>query len=122
MNGNNFENKCAKNRLGTKLLYLFIGGGLGAVTALLLAPKSGKELRGDIAGAAEKGYTGALETAERVKAQGGRYLEAVREKGVEIYDAVVEEASEIKDEVVEGAGRIAEKAKDTIRQAADRVN
>ena len=33
----------------TKLTYLLIGGGIGAVIALLFAPKSGQELRGDIA-------------------------------------------------------------------------
>ena len=33
----------------TKLTYLLIGGGIGAVIALLFAPKSGTELRGDIA-------------------------------------------------------------------------
>lgn len=35
------------------LIGAVVGGVLGAVTALLLAPKSGKELRGDIAGQAQ---------------------------------------------------------------------
>ena len=35
--------------VSTKLTYLIIGGGIGAVIALLFAPKSGKELREDIA-------------------------------------------------------------------------
>ncbi|MCU0240070.1 MAG: YtxH domain-containing protein [Pyrinomonadaceae bacterium] len=33
----------------TKLTYLLIGGGIGAILALLFAPKSGQELREDIA-------------------------------------------------------------------------
>jgi gas vesicle protein len=125
MNENNFDNnqtRCATNGFGTRLMYLLIGGGLGAVTALLFAPKPGKELRGDIAGAAQQGYAEALETADRIKEEGERYLEAAREKGAEIYEAVIEEASEFKNEVVESAGRIAEKTKGTIRQAAERVN
>ncbi|MBA2495432.1 MAG: YtxH domain-containing protein, partial [Acidobacteria bacterium] len=39
----------------TKLTYLLIGGGIGATLALLFAPKSGQELRGDIADVTRKG-------------------------------------------------------------------
>ena len=41
--------------ISNKLTYLLIGGGIGAVLALLFAPKSGQELRGDIADATRKG-------------------------------------------------------------------
>ena len=40
--------------VSTKLTYLLIGGGIGAIIALLFAPKSGVELRGDIADADRK--------------------------------------------------------------------
>ncbi|MBV8208381.1 MAG: YtxH domain-containing protein [Acidobacteria bacterium] len=33
------------SRFGTALTFLFIGLGIGAVTALLLAPKSGRQMR-----------------------------------------------------------------------------
>ena len=36
--------------------YLLIGGGIGAVLALLFAPKSGSALRGEIAEESRKGY------------------------------------------------------------------
>ena len=39
----------------SKLTYLLIGGCIGAVLALLLAPKSGQELRESIADATRKG-------------------------------------------------------------------
>jgi len=39
-----------KSRFAPELIYLLIGGGIGAILALLFAPKSGKELRSDIAG------------------------------------------------------------------------
>ena len=39
----------------TKLTYLLVGGGIGAILALLFAPKSGQELRGDIADVTRKG-------------------------------------------------------------------
>lgn len=40
--------------VSTKLTYLLIGGGIGAIIALLFAPKSGQELREDIADATRK--------------------------------------------------------------------
>jgi gas vesicle protein len=73
MNGNNFENNratCAANGFGTKLLYLAVGGGIGATLALLFAPKPGRELRADIADAATNGYDRVRETAGQVKEQG----------------------------------------------------
>lgn len=39
----------------SKLIYLLIGGVIGAAIALLLAPKSGDELRGNFAAATRKG-------------------------------------------------------------------
>ena len=39
----------------TRLTYLLIGGGIGAILALLFAPKAGSELRGDIADVTRKG-------------------------------------------------------------------
>jgi hypothetical protein len=39
----------------TRLTCLLLGGGIGALVALLFAPKSGRELRGDLADATRKG-------------------------------------------------------------------
>lgn len=49
--------------------YLLIGGGIGATLALLFAPKPGVELRGDIAEAAQKGYDGTLDMAQKLMDQ-----------------------------------------------------
>ena len=43
------------DNISTRLTYLLIGGGIGAIIALLFAPKSGQELRGDLADATRKG-------------------------------------------------------------------
>ena len=40
---------------GDKLVYFLVGAGIGAITALLFAPKSGSELRSDLADATRKG-------------------------------------------------------------------
>ena len=41
--------------VSTKLTFFLVGAGIGAVLALLFAPKSGEELRNDIADATRKG-------------------------------------------------------------------
>ena len=51
----------------TKLTYLLIGGGIGAIIALLFAPKAGHELRGDIADATRKGIDKTKETAAQLQ-------------------------------------------------------
>ncbi|MGB8510002.1 MAG: YtxH domain-containing protein, partial [Pyrinomonadaceae bacterium] len=48
--------------LSTRLTYFVIGGTVGAIMALLFAPKSGRELREDLADATRKGVDGARET------------------------------------------------------------
>jgi gas vesicle protein len=64
----------------TRLAYLLIGGGIGAVLALLFAPKSGQELRSDIADATRKGIDRTRETASQIGARAGEYYEATRDK------------------------------------------
>ena len=77
----------------TKLTYLLIGGGIGAILALLFAPKSGEELRGDIADATRKGIEKGRETAAQLQ----------------------EKAGELKNK----AGEIAEKAKSAASSTAN---
>ena len=55
----------------TKLTFLLVGGAIGAVVALLFAPKSGEERRGDIADATRKGIEKSKEAATNLQAQGG---------------------------------------------------
>jgi len=40
-----FERKCDRSHLGMALSFLFVGIGIGTVTALLVAPKSGRQMR-----------------------------------------------------------------------------
>ena len=49
-----------KNNVGTAVTFLLIGLGAGALAALLLAPKTGKQLRKDI----KRGYDEAKDTIE----------------------------------------------------------
>ena len=62
--------------ISNKLTFLLIGGGIGAVLALLFAPKSGHELRGDIADATRKGIDRSREAAQQLGDRAGEYYEA----------------------------------------------
>ena len=71
----------------TRLTYLLIGGGIGAVLALLFAPKSGQELRGDIADATRKGIDRTRETASQIGTRAGEYYEATLDKAGDVATA-----------------------------------
>jgi gas vesicle protein len=66
--------------VSTRLTYLLIGGGIGAIIALLFAPKSGTELRGDIADVTRKGIDRTREGARYIGDKAGDYYGAVRDK------------------------------------------
>ena len=80
-------NELERNDAGvsTKLTYLVIGGTIGAVIALLFAPKSGVELREDIADATRKGLEKSKEAAAQLQEKAGEYYEVGREKAGELY-------------------------------------
>ncbi len=79
----------------TKLTYLIVGGGIGAILALLFAPKSGIELRGDIADVTRKGIEKSKETATQLQERAGEYYEVSREKANELYQTAAEKAAEL---------------------------
>lgn len=79
----------------TKLSYLIIGGGIGAVLALLFAPKSGHELRGDIADVTRKGIEKGKGAAVVVGEKAGDYYEVTREKATGLYQTAQGKAGEL---------------------------
>ncbi len=81
--------------VSTKLSYLIIGGGIGAVLALLFAPKSGQELREDIADVTRKGLDKTKEAAAEVGERAGEYYEISRDKASELYLSAQEKAGEL---------------------------
>jgi len=80
--------------VSTRLTYFLVGAGIGAVLALLFAPKSGEELRSDIADATRKGIDKSKEAAQQLGAKAGEYYDATREKAGEIYGSASEKAGE----------------------------
>ena len=91
--------------ISTRLTYLLIGGGIGAILALLFAPKSGQELRGDIADATRKGIDRSREAAQHLSDRAGEYYEAGRERAGELYTQAAGRVSDVAQSAREAAVR-----------------
>lgn len=90
---------------GDKLVYFLIGAGIGAVTALLFAPKAGSELRSEIADATKKGLDYARDTGRDVG-----------ERASELYQTGVERASDIGSRGKEAVTDLTDRGKDLIHR------
>jgi len=97
--------------ISTKLTYLLIGGGIGAIIALLFAPKSGQELREDIADATRKGIDRSREAALYARDKAGEYYEVGRQRAGEYYETGRDRAAELYSTASEKVGGIAESAR-----------
>src|SRR5919206_2403124 len=72
----------------TQLTCFLLGGAVGALAALLFAPKSGRELRGDIADATRQGV-------DRARDKANEYYEVSRERATELYSNASAKAGEV---------------------------
>jgi gas vesicle protein len=79
--------------VGARLTYFAIGATVGAVVALLFAPKSGRELRQDVADATRKGVDRARETGSQISTRAGEYYETATSKAGELAASAREVAS-----------------------------
>lgn len=93
------------DNISARLTYLLIGGGIGAILALLFAPKSGQELRGDIAEATRKGIDRSREAAQQLGDRAGEYYETTRERASELYSTASEKVGEVARTARETAAR-----------------
>ena len=78
---------------GTAITFLLIGLGVGAAVGLLLAPKTGRQLRKDL----RRSYDDALETASEWTDEARDRFEEVVEKGTDFADEVRAKAKPISD-------------------------
>jgi len=88
---------------GDKLVYFLIGAGIGAVTALLFAPKAGSELRSEIADATRKGIDYARDTSRDLGERANDY-----------YHTGVERASDLSVRSKEAVNDLTQRGKDLI--------
>jgi gas vesicle protein len=87
--GNYESSEQGASHAGTAVTFLLIGMGVGALTALLLAPKTGKQLRKDI----RRKYEDAKETVDDWTDDAREAAEGVMERGSEIADEIREKVS-----------------------------
>jgi gas vesicle protein len=66
-----FETAESTSKVGVALTFLFVGLGIGAITALLLAPKSGRQMRKMI----RRGFEDAREQIGDLQDQAGEWVE-----------------------------------------------
>ena len=78
---------------GARIAYFAIGALIGAAAALLFAPKSGRELREDLADATRKGVDRARETGSQLSSRAGEYYESASARAGELASGVREAAA-----------------------------
>lgn len=76
-----------KSNTSTNLSFFIIGGGIGAIIALLFAPKAGQELRTDIASATRKGLDKTEELATQLSETAQTVYGETKTKAAEMYDS-----------------------------------
>jgi gas vesicle protein len=89
---------------------LLIGGTLGAISALLFAPKSGKELRADIKRKGEE----AVEGTKRVYGE-------TRDKTQQIISEAVDKAQELREEASRHLAKARAKAEELLSSAEEKA-
>lgn len=88
---------------GDKLVYFLIGAGIGAVTALLFAPKAGSELRSEIADATRKGLDYARDTGRDIG-----------DRATDYYQTGVERAADLTTRSKDAVNDLTQRGKDLI--------
>jgi len=105
-----------------KLTFLLIGAGIGATLALLFAPKSGRELRGDIADYTKRGLDAAGEGARVIGDKAGEFYGAASTRAAEVYGSARDKAADAygsaRDRVSDAYGS----ARQKVAQGADAVS
>ena len=109
-----------------KLTFLLIGAGIGATLALLFAPKSGRELRGEIADYTRRGVDAAGEGARQLGTRASELYDTTSGRVQNAYGTARERASSAygsaRERVSQGADAVADIAsrqKDQIQAAIE---
>ena len=88
-----------------------IGGAVGAITALLLAPKSGRELRGDIAEKSTEIYGKASDYFAKVEEEMGIKVSEIVNEGKEKAQNIINTAKRQAGDLLENAEKVLSDAK-----------
>jgi len=103
--------------VGTAITFFLIGLGSGALAGLLLAPKSGKQLRGDL----QRGYEDAKDAVgEWAEETAGKAKDRVREAGERVRDMAsrgIEMAADLGEDLRDKAREKAEPLRRAIKRS-----
>jgi gas vesicle protein len=102
----NYESSSENSNIGTAITFLLIGLGAGALAGLLLAPKTGKQMRRDL----KRGYDDSVDTV-------GDWADEAKDHVRNAGDRVREASERVRDV----ASRGAEMAEDFRNAARDKV-
>jgi len=83
------------NRVGTAITFLLIGLGAGALVALALAPKTGKQFRRDL----KRGYNEARETLEDWTEEAKDRVRDVKERARDVAERGADFADDLRERV-----------------------
>jgi gas vesicle protein len=95
---------------GDKLVYFLIGAGIGAIMALLFAPKSGEELRSDIADATKKSLDYARDTSRDLGDRANDY-----------YQQRVDQVTDFSSRGKEAVSEIADRGRDLVNRQKSQI-
>ncbi len=104
------EKSKSNNKKG--IFYLLLGGGIGAIAALLFAPKTGKKLRGEIGDAASKGLNKAEAFVGKVGEKAGDIYQDTKIKVGEVYDSAKHKMDSATASLTENAEKLEAVAKE----------
>src|SRR4029079_9895417 len=117
LKSSNTEDEMAENDgsgAAEKLTFLLIGAGIGATLALLFAPKTGRELRGDIVDYTKRGVDAAGEQARVIGDRASEIYGTASGRVSEAYGTAANKVSEVygtaRERVAAGAGTVSEVA------------
>ena len=99
----------------SKLSFLLVGGGIGAALALLFAPKSGVELRSDIADVSRRGYDATVEKASDLRSRSTDVIETVKDKAGAAYNFATEKINAGTEKLAETASAAGDAVADKIK-------
>ncbi|WP_173915819.1 YtxH domain-containing protein [Halobacillus sp. Marseille-Q1614] len=98
-----------------------IGGAVGAVVALLLAPKSGKELRGTINESSTEWKARAGEWKDRAVDSSSQFSKNITEKSQELSAKVKDSTKNLQEKVKSGKNNEDEEAEKAAQEVAEAI-
>lgn len=106
----------AEDNSGDKFVYFLIGAGMGAIAALLFAPKAGSELRADIADVTKRSADQARDQARHVGERATEYYQASAEYATDLAERSKEVITDAAERSREAITDVTERGKDLIQR------